>query len=126
MALELKINIARVFSYLLIFALLTISISCSSPSKPAVRSENADYIGTWTSPDETTLVIRADGSCDYLSATETVTGARMKLDKANGKISFNEPEKWRAVEVDPSVNQLKLDGVIFRRVAAAEDETKKP
>lgn len=125
MTLELKNYIPRVLSGILAFALLVVGVACGSQSKPA-KSENADYVGTWTSPDESTIVIRADGSCDYRSESETVTGARMKLDKANGKVSFNEPEKWRTIQVDTSVNQLKLDGVIFRRVARAEEETKKP
>ncbi len=125
MALDLKNNIFRIQLGLLVFALLAVTVACGSPSKPA-KSENADYVGTWTSPDESTIVIRSDGSCDYRSESETVTGARMKLDKANGKVSFNEPEKWRTIQVDTSVNQLQLDGVIFRRVARAEEETKKP
>ena len=127
MTLELRNNIPRITYGALVCLLFVVGIACNGQSKPArPDSINMDFVGTWTSPDETTLVIRADGSCDYRSESETVNGAVMKFDKANGRVSFSDPEKWRTLEVDKAVNQLKLDGIVFRKAPGGEEETKKP
>jgi len=121
---HMKSNKNRNFVLAIALAIAAATVGCGGTAQKPATAPMTPYVGSWTSPDDTTFVIREDGTCDYRSESETITNAKINLDPAQRAVNFNDPPKLRKIELDTSVNQLILDGVVFRKTPGIVQESK--
>jgi hypothetical protein len=88
-------------------------------SRTPLPPERVAYIGEWEGDRGTTIVIRPDGTGDFVAGGTTVRGGRVKIEDDSlsiGMLGFY--KSWR-IESSPMVESghwiMKLDGETFRR-----------
>lgn len=102
---------------LLIFSLfIFVGLGCrggSSDSKPIP----AAYLGDWEGQDGSTLSIRADGKGDYRAGSTKVEGGTAEVDETAKTVSVTFFGIGKTLKIDqpPAGDQMKLDGVMYRR-----------
>lgn len=102
---------------LLIFSLIIfVGLGCrggNSDSKPIP----AAYLGDWEGQDGSTLSIRADGKGDYRAGSTKVEGGTAEVDETAKTVSVTFFGIGKTLKIDqpPSGDQMKLDGVMYRR-----------
>lgn len=98
----------------------------SSSSKPIPPA----YLGDWTAQDGSTLSIRSDGKGDYHSGGTKVDGGSVEVDEVEKKISVTFFGMGPTFKIDspPDGDEMKLDGVTYRRSGGGSSTTtqKKP
>ena len=93
-------------------ALLAVGFACGSKEPLPLR-----YVGVWTGADGTTITIRPDGTGDYRSSSSSVTGGTVTIDEAAKtlKVALAGQGPTLSIEMSPSSNRMKLDGVFFKK-----------
>jgi len=94
---------------LFIVALIALGCTCGRGS----GSAPAEYVGSWTGSDGSTLAIRADGSGDYKGSSEITNGS---VEVKDGKLSVTLFGFGKTMNIDepPKNAQMKLDGIVYK------------
>lgn len=103
---------------LLIFSLfIFVGLSCKRGSKTNTKPIPQAFLGDWEGQDGATLSIRADGTGDYHAGSTKVDGGTAEVNEAERTLSvtFFGIGKTMKIDQPPSGDQMKLDGVTFRR-----------
>lgn len=96
---------------LFIVALIALGCTCGRGS----GSAPAEYVGSWTGSDGSTLAIRGDGSGDYKGSSEVTNGS---VEIKDGKLSVTLFGFGKTMNIDesPKNGQMKLDGIVYKLV----------
>jgi hypothetical protein len=99
---------------LFIVALIALGCTCGRGS----GSAPAEYVGSWTGSDGSTLAIRADGSGDYKGSSEVTNGS---VEIKDGKLSVTLFGFGKTMSIDepPKNGKMKLDGIIYSQSGSA-------
>ncbi|MGI8788384.1 MAG: hypothetical protein ACR2HG_11565, partial [Pyrinomonadaceae bacterium] len=102
-----------VFGILIFVGLGCFGIGKKSSSKPTPPA----YLGDWKAQDGSTISIRADGKGDYHSGNTKVDGGTVDVDEADKKLSITFFGIGPTLKIDspPTGDEMKLDGVTYRR-----------
>lgn len=119
---------AKSSAFFVIGIFLLVGLGCfgsgrSGSSKPIPPA----YLGDWTAQDGSTLSIRSDGKGDYRSGGTKVDGGSVEVDEAAKKISVTFFGMGPTFKIDspPSGDEMKLDGVTYRRNGGSSITTQK-
>lgn len=98
---------------LIIISLIALGCTCGRGS----GSAPAEYVGSWTGADGSTLTIRADGSGDYKGSSEVTNGS---VEIKDGKLSVTLLGFGKTMNIDepPKNGKMKLDGVVYSQGGA--------
>ena len=118
---------AKLSALLVVGVLVFVGLGCfgsgkSSSSKPV----SSEYYGSWTGSDGSTISIRGDGKGDYKSGGTTVDGGSVEIDDAKKELSITFFGIGPSLKIDspPAGNEMKLNGVIYKRNGGSTTETK--
>lgn len=102
---------------LIIISLIALGCTCGRGS----GSAPAEYVGSWTGADGSTLTIRADGSGDYKGSSEVTNGS---VEIKDGKLSVTLFGFGKTMTIDepPKNGKMKLDGVIYSQGGAVQTD----
>lgn len=103
---------------LLILAVcLGVGLACRGSRDADAKPIPPAYLGDWEGQDGATLSIRADGKGDYRAGSTKVEGGTAEVDEAAKTVSVTFFGIGKTLKIDqpPAGNQMKLDGVVFRR-----------
>lgn len=110
---DAKLNAAFALAAVVFFAL-----ACSfGGSSSGGKNVPAEYLGDWMGQDGTKISIRGDGTGEYHSSSVNISGGSVNVDEnaKTLKISFIGLGKTLKIDEPPSANEMKLDGVVYRR-----------
>lgn len=108
--------------------LLAVVLGCSdsgssdASAKQTEKKIPAAYVGMWTGADGSTLTIRNDGSGDYKSGGNSMSGGSVEVDETAKEIRFSLllfDSKYK-IDESPKDNKMKLDGMEYRRTGGFE------
>ena len=101
---------------------MLVGLGCFGSRKTAGTIPSA-YLGDWQGKDGTTLSIRADGTGDYKSGGTKVTNGTAEVNEADKTISITFVGIGKTLKIDepPTGDQMKLDGIEFRRRGGFSD-----
>lgn len=125
---DAKPSVLLVVGVLAIIGLGCFGSGRSSSSAPIPAS----YFGDWKGADGSTITIRGDGKGDYKSGNTTVDGGTVAIDDAKKELSITFFGIGPTLKIDspPSGDEMKLDGVVYRRgggnSTTTTTDTKKP
>ncbi len=99
-------------------ALLLVVLGCGKSTPPP-----AEYVGSWTGEDGSTMAIRADGSADYKSGGTTVSNGGIVVDAAAKtlKITFAGIGPSFTIDKPPSGDRMTLSGVVYKKGGGGSD-----
>lgn len=119
---------AKASAFLAIGVLIFVGLGCfgsgrSSGSKPLAP----EYVGEWKGADGTILTIRGDGKGDYKSGGTEVNGGTVEVDDAKKELSIAFFGIGPTLKIDspPSGDEMKLDGVVYKRSGGSNFSDKK-
>ena len=94
-------------------------LGCGGSSTPAP----AEYVGSWTGADGSTLTIRADGSGDLKSGGSEVTNGSVEI--KDGKLSVTLVGIGKTMNIDepPKSGKMKLDGVVYSQSGSSQTDS---
>lgn len=107
-----------------IVSLLLMAAVCLSVGLACRGSRDADakpippaYLGDWEGQGGETLSIRSDGKGDYRAGSTKIEGGTAEVDEDAKTLSVTFFGLGKTLKIDqvPSGNQMKLDGVVYRR-----------
>lgn len=118
---------SKTSAFLVIGIFLLVGLGCFGKSSSSKAVPPA-YLGDWTAQDGTTLSIRSDGKGDYHAGSTKVDGGTVEVDEAAKKISVTFIGIGPTLRIDspPSGDEMKLDGVIYKRSSGFTTSEKKP
>jgi len=119
-----KASVFFVFGILMFVGLGCFGSGRSGSSAPVPPA----YFGDWKGADGSTLSIRGDGKGDYKSGSTEVNGGTVEIDQTKKELSVAFFGIGPTLKIDspPSGDEMKLDGVVYRRSGdLTSTETKK-
>jgi hypothetical protein len=109
---------AKVSAFFVFGILMFVGLGCfgsgrSGDSKPVPPA----YLGDWRGSNGATLVIHSNGKGDYKSGGTEVTGGTVEIDETKKELSVAFFGIGPTLKIDspPSGDEMKLDGIVFRR-----------
>ena len=92
---------------------LVVGFACGGSGKPAP----SEYVGAWTGDDGSTLTIRGDGSADYKSNGQSVSGGSLDIDDAAKTLSIKFAGLGPSFTIDspPAGGKMTLSGVVYKK-----------
>jgi hypothetical protein len=113
-------------SLLVVFAMmLFVGLGCGG--KKDGKPVSAEYHGAWTGSDGSTITIRSDNSGDYKSGSTKVDNGSVTINDADKTLSITLFGFGPTLKIDqpPSGNQMKLDGIVYKKSGAPSKDTSK-
>lgn len=105
-----------------VFVIALFVLGCGGSSTPAP----AEYVGSWTGADGSTLTIRADGSGDLKSGSSTVTNGSVEIKDGKLSVTLVGIGKTWNIDEPPKSGKMKLDGVVYSQSGSTQtDKTDK-
>lgn len=107
---------SKVSALLVLGVFVIVGLGCFGKSKTA-GTIPAAYLGDWQGQDGTLLSIRADGTGDYKAGNTSVSGGTAEVNETDKTISITFVGMGKTLRIDepPVGDQMKLDGIVFRR-----------
>jgi hypothetical protein len=108
---------SKITVLLILSVFIFIGLACRGGSKTETKPIPQAFLGDWVGQDGTTISIRADGTGDYHSGSTKVDGGTAAVNEAERTLSITYFGIGKTLKVDqpPSGDQMKLDGVTFKR-----------
>jgi len=119
---------ARVSAFFVIGIFIFVGLGCFGSGKSGGDSKPAPpaYFGEWKGQDGSTVSIRADGKGDYISGGTKVEGGTVEINEAEKTLSITFFGIGPTLKIDnpPTSDEMKLDGVVYRRSGGFSTSTK--
>lgn len=103
---------------LFVVAIFVLGCNLGGSSAPAP----AEYVGSWTGADGSTLTIRADGSGDLKSGGSEVTNGSVEIKDGKLSVKFVGMGKTMSIDDPPKNGKMKLDGIVFSQNGSSQTD----
>jgi hypothetical protein len=103
---------------LILFAIFAlVGLGCRGGRSGDAKPMPPAYLGDWQGQDGSTLSIRADGKGDYRAGNTKIEGGTAEVDETAKTVSITFFSFGKTLKIDepPAGDQMRLDGVVYRR-----------
>ena len=101
---------------------LAVGLACSGSSAKDLKQAGPEFVGVWNSAEGGRIVIRSDGSGDYVNGGTKVTGGSARVSDSEKTLSLTIIGVGPTFKIDkaPDGDKMTLDGVVYKKAKLDE------